>query len=289
MNPVIFSIDSFELRYYGLMYAIAFFIGIEIAKYMAKERNFNPSIIENYAFVAMISGLLGGRLYYVLFNLDYYLSNPSEILATWHGGMAIHGGIIGGIIGTFIYGKIKKLNPLTLGDFAAAPLILGQALGRFGNFMNGEVHGVPTFTPWNVIFSVKPQFYQWYSEYLKMPLLEKVNYRELVPWGLVFPTSSPAGSEFPNIPVHPAMLYELILNFIGFLFIWFVLRKRPNKAPGYLWWSYIIIYSFIRIFVSFFRAEDLMIFNLRAPHLVSILLIIFSFVMIKLGELKAHK
>ena len=271
------------------MYAIAFFIGIEIAKYMAKERNFNPAIIENYAFVAMISGLLGGRLYYVLFNLDYYLSNPSEILATWHGGMAIHGGIIGGIIGTFIYGKFKKLNPLTLGDFAAAPLILGQALGRFGNFMNGEVHGVPTFTPWNVIFSVKPQFYQWYSEYLKMPLLEKVNYRELVPWGLVFPTSSPAGSEFPNIPVHPAMLYELILNFIGFLFIWFVLRKRPNKAPGYLWWSYIIIYSFIRIFVSFFRAEDLMIFNLRAPHLVSILLIIFSFVMIKLGELKAHK
>ena len=271
------------------MYAIAFFVGIEIAKYMAKERNFNPSIIENYAFVAMISGLLGGRLYYVLFNLNYYLSNPSEILATWHGGMAIHGGIIGGIVGTFIYGKIKKLNPLTLGDFAAAPLILGQALGRFGNFMNGEVHGVPTFTPWNVIFSVKPQFYQWYSEYLKMPLLEKVNYRELVPWGLVFPTSSPAGSEFPNIPVHPAMLYELVLNFIGFLFIWFVLRKRPNKAPGYLWWSYIIIYSFIRIFVSFFRAEDLMIFNLRAPHLVSILLIIFSFVMIKLGELKAHK
>lgn len=94
MNPVIFSIGSFELRYYGLMYAIAFFVGIEIAKYMAKERNFNPSIIENYAFFAMLSGLLGGRLYYVLFNLDYYLSNPSEILATWHGGMAIHGGII---------------------------------------------------------------------------------------------------------------------------------------------------------------------------------------------------
>ena len=271
------------------MYAIAFFVGIEIAKYMAKERNFNPSIIENYAFVAMLSGLLGGRLYYVLFNLDYYLSNPSEILATWHGGMAIHGGIIGGIVGTFIYGKIKKLNPLTLGDFAAAPLILGQAIGRFGNFMNGEIHGVPTFTPWNVIFSVKPQFYQWYSEYLKMPLLEKISYKELVPWGLVFPTSSPAGSEFPNIPVHPAMLYELILNFIGFLFIWLVLRKRPNKAPGYLWWSYIIIYSLIRIFVSFFRAEDLMIFNLRAPHLVSILLIIFSFTMIKLGEIKAHK
>lgn len=289
MNPVIFSIGSFELRYYGLMYAIAFFIGIEIAKYMAKERNFNPAIIENYAFVAMLSGLLGGRLYYVLFNLDYYLSNPSEILATWHGGMAIHGGIIGGIIGTFIYAKIKKLNPWTLGDFAAAPLILGQALGRFGNFMNGEVHGVPTFTPWSVIFSIKPQFYQWYSEYLKMPLLEKINYRELVPWGLVFPASSPAGSEFPNIPVHPAMLYELVLNFIGFLFIWFILRKRPNKAPGYLWWSYIIIYSFIRIFVSFFRAEDLMIFNLRAPHLISILLIIFSFIMIKLGESRAYK
>lgn len=284
MHPVFLSIAGFEIRFYGLMYAISFFLGIEIAKYLAKEKNIDSKIVENYAFVAMLSGLLGGRLYYVFFNWDYYSQYPSEILATWHGGMAIHGGIIGGIIGTFIYGYIKKLNPLTLGDLAAAPLLLGQALGRFGNFMNGEVHGVPTFTPWNVIFSLKPNFYTWYSSYNLSNVFEKLKYKALVPWGVVFPNSSPAGSEFPNIPVHPAMLYELILNFIGFLFIFFYLRKKKNKAPGYLWWNYIIIYSVIRIFVSFFRAEDLMISGLRAPHLVSFIMIIFSLIMIKIGK-----
>lgn len=284
MHPVLFSIGGFEIRFYGLMYAISFFLGIEIAKFMAKERGYDSKIIENYAFIAMISGLLGGRLYYVIFNWDYYSKYPTEILATWHGGMAIHGGIIGGIIGTFIYGYIKKLNPLTLGDFAAAPLLLGQALGRFGNFMNGEIHGVPVFTPWKVIFSIKPAFYEWYNHYLTLDIFEKLKYKALVPWGIVFPSTSPAGEEFPNIPVHPAMLYELVLNFLGFLFIFFYLRKKRDKAPGYLWWNYIIIYSVIRIFVSFFRAEDLMLLGMRAPHLVSLLMIIFSIIMIKIGE-----
>lgn len=289
MHPILFELGGFQVRYYGLMYAIAFFIGIEIAKYMAKERGYDPKILENYAFVAMLSGLLGGRLYYVVFNLPYYLSHPSEILATWHGGMAIHGGIIGGIIGTLIYAYIKKLNPLTLGDYAAAPLMLGQALGRFGNFMNGEIHGVPVFTPWNVIFTLKPSFYEWYNSYQNSDILTKIKYPELVPWGIVFPNSSPAGFEFPNTPLHPAMLYELVLNFIAFLFIFFVLRKKKNKAPGYLWWNYIILYSLIRIFVSFFRAEDLMIAGIRAPHLVSILMIIFSCIMLYIGKYNMNR
>lgn len=286
MNPVFLKIGSFELHYYGLMYAIAFLVGIYIAKKMAKERNFDEKIIDDYAFVAIISGLIGGRIYYVLFNLDYYLANLSEIPAVWHGGMAIHGGIIGGIIGTLIYGKFKKINPLVLGDYAAAPFILGQAIGRFGNLMNGEIHGVPTFTPLSIIFNLKPKFAEWYTYYQSLPLLEKAKFPDLVPWGIVFPLSSPAGTEFPNLALHPAMLYELILNFIGFCIIWFILRKKENKATGHLWWSYIIIYSINRIIVSFFRAEDLMIWGLRAPHLVSIIMIIIALLFLKLGEKK---
>ena len=137
MNPVFLKIGPIELHYYGLMYAIAFFVGSSLGKKIAKERNFDTNLVENYAFVAIFSGLLGGRLYYVLFKLPYYLQNPLEIPAIWHGGMAIHGGILGGIIGTLIFAKIKKINPLILGDFAAGPFILGQAIGRIGNFMNG--------------------------------------------------------------------------------------------------------------------------------------------------------
>lgn len=275
MNPILFSIGRLKITYYGLMYAVSFILGIELGKKYGKQRGIAPEVIENYAFIAMISGLVGGRLYYVLFNLDYYLNYPADIIAVWKGGMAIHGGILGGIIGTCIYGKIKKLNPLLLGDIAAAPLLLGQAIGRIGNLMNGEIYGVPTFTPFKVIFTLKPKFYEWFAYYNSLPFSEKMAFKDKVPWGLVFPSTSPAGMEFPNMALHPAMIYELILNFIGFLFIWFYLKNR-KYAAGTIWCSYIIIYSVIRIFVSFFRAEDLMFFSLRAPHVISIVLIAAS-------------
>lgn len=281
MNPIFFKIGKIELHYYGLMYAIAFIVGIYLAKKMAKEKNIDPMLIENYGFVAIVSGLLGGRLYYVLFNLDYYLKNISEIPAVWHGGMAIHGGIIGGIIGTIIYAKRKKISAWTLADFAAAPFLLGQAIGRIGNLMNGEIHGVPTFTPLSVIFTLKPKFYEWFNYYLTLPFAEKIKFKELVPWGIVFPETSPAGYEFPNLALHPAMLYESLLNFIGFLYIWFILRKKENLSKGYLAITYVIIYSINRIIVSFFRSEDLMIFGLRAPHLVSLIMLIVSFILLK--------
>ena len=281
MNPILFSIGKIKITYYGLMYAISFILGIELGKRYGKQKGISPDTIENYAFVAMLSGLIGGRLYYVLFNLDYYINYPADIMAVWKGGMAIHGGILGGIIGTCIYGFIKKTNPLLLADIAAPSLLLGQAIGRIGNFMNGEIYGVPTFTPFKVIFTLKPKFYEWYSYYLSLPFSEKMNFKEKVPWGIVFPESSPAGSEFPNMALHPAMFYELILNLIGFLFIWFFLKNK-KYANGTIACSYIIIYSIIRIFVSFFRAEDLMFFDIRAPHLISIILIMISLVTIKI-------
>ena len=281
MNPILFSIGKIKITYYGLMYAISFILGIELGKRYGKQKGISPETIENYAFAAMLSGLIGGRLYYVLFNLDYYINYPADIIAVWKGGMAIHGGILGGIIGTCIYGFIKKTNPLLLADIAAPSLLLGQAIGRIGNFMNGEIYGVPTFTPFKVIFTLKPKFYEWYSYYLSLPFSEKMNFKEKVPWGIVFPESSPAGSEFPNMALHPAMFYELILNLIGFLFIWFFLKNK-KYANGTIACSYIIIYSIIRIFVSFFRAEDLMFFDIRAPHLISIILITISLVTIKI-------
>lgn len=279
MNPILFSLGKIKITYYGLMYAISFLLGIEIAKKYGEKKGLSPETIENYAFIAMISGLIGGRIYYVIFNLDYYLAYPGDILAVWKGGMAIHGGILGGIIGTCIYGRIKKLNPLLLGDCVAVPLLLGQAIGRIGNLMNGEIYGVPTFTPLKYIFTLKPKFYEWFNYYNSLSVDGKGAFKELVPWGLVFPNSSPAGTEFPNLPLHPAMLYELVLNLIGVLFLWFFLRKK-NYKTGTLWCSYIIIYSIIRTFVSFFRAEDLMFYGFRAPHVISVVLIIISSLLI---------
>lgn len=285
MNPVFLRLGPFEIRYYGLMYALAFLFAIHFAKKEAKDFDLKEEFIDNYAIVVIISGLLSARLYYVLFNLDYYLSRPLEIPAVWHGGMAIHGAILGGLASTYIYSKLYKENVWKLTDLAAPYLLFGQSIGRFGNFMNGEVHGVPTFTPFNVIFS-NNKFYDWYNTYQNMTLSAQMKFKELVPWGIVFPNSSPAGSEFPNLPLHPAMLYELILNFIGFLSLIY-LRKRKNLTRGVLTFIYIIEYSCIRTFVSFFRAEDLMVGGFRAPHVISIILIAWSLLMILILKKRA--
>lgn len=275
MNPIFLEIGPLEIRYYGLMYAISFMIAIYFGKKWAEKKGINGIVFENFAFITIISGLIGARLYYVLLSLNYYLNNPLDIIAIWKGGLAIHGGIIGGFLGALFYSKKHKLNLWDLTDISAPFLLLGQGIGRIGNLMNGEIHGVPTFTPWNIIFSRQSRFAEWYEMYQASSLQVQMEFNELVPWGLVFPSASPAGEEFPNVALHPAMIYEMILNFIGFIILYRLYRKW-NLSKGIITMIYIVIYAINRSFVSFFRAEDLMVIGMRAPHLISIVMFIIA-------------
>jgi len=277
MNPIFIKLGPLEIRYYGLMYAISFMIVIYYGQKWAEKKGINKNIFENFALTAILSGLLGARLYYVLLSLDYYLQNPIEIPAVWHGGLAIHGGIIGGFLGAFLYARKQRINLWDLTDIASPFLLLGQGIGRIGNLMNGEIHGVPTFTPFSIIFSSSNKFKEWYDWYLSLGLDAKTEFKNLVPWGLVFPPGSSAGDEFPNVPLHPAMIYEMILNFIGFGILYYFYKKgKLNK--GIITMMYIIIYAINRSFVSFFRAEDLMVLGMRAPHLTSIIMLLVAIV-----------
>lgn len=285
MRPTLFKIGFFEVRIYSLMYILAFLIGIYIATkdVVAKKRGIkDKKTIEDFAFWGMMCGLIGARMYYVILKFSDYSKDPFAIFKVWEGGLAIHGGIIGGFIGAILFAKKNKLNIWVLTDMAVGPLMFGQFLGRFGNLANGEIHGFPTYTPLNVIFSGK--FNEWWAKYQTMSIAEQSQFKELVPWGLVFPESSPAGMEFPNQPLHPAMLYEGILNFIGFILIWFVFRKKEYNK-GVLSMIYLIMYAVIRVFVSTFRAEDLPVniggLTLRAPYVISIFMIIFAIIGIK--------
>ena len=219
--------------------------------------------------------------------LDTYLQDPISMIKVWEGGLAIHGGIIGGLIGSYIFAKKHKINLWVLTDMGVGPLLFGQFLGRFGNLANGEIHGVPTFTPLNIIFSGK--FNEWWASYQNMSLEMQSQFKELVPWGLVFPKSSPAGIEFQETPLHPAMLYEAFLNFIGFILLWFVFRKKEYNK-GVLTMIYLIMYAVIRIFVSTFRAEDLLLnlggISVRAPYVISIFMILIAVIGIKIFNKK---
>lgn len=278
MKPYLFKIGGFELRIYSLMYILAFLCGIfiGIADDVAEKRGITDrKIIEDFAFTTILSGLIGARLYYVIFKFGDYIGNPLSIFYVWQGGLAIHGGIIGGFIGAYLFAKKRKINLWVLTDMAVGALLFGQFLGRFGNLANGEIHGVPTFTPLSVIFSGR--FNEWWVRYQSMSASMQARFKEVVPWGLKFPLDTPAGSEFPNLPLHPAMLYEGFLNLIAFIILWFYFRKK-EKNPGVLTMIYLIMYALIRMFVSTFRAEDLRVPGtaIRMPYLISIIMIVIA-------------
>ena len=238
MHPVLITIGPVEVRYYGLMYVIGIIVGIILMRRETERTRINltKDDIISYAFWVVIGGLLGGRLYYVIFQWrQYYAGNPLEIFAIWHGGLAIHGGIICGVLFAWVYARAKKAQFWTLLDITAPVLALGQAFGRFGNFMNGDAHGLPTN----------------------------------LPWGIVFPTGSVAGDEFPGQALHPVMLYELALNLISFFILW-RLRKTDHK-PGFIFALYILNYGILRFFVSFLRADSLMLGNIRGALVISAL------------------
>jgi phosphatidylglycerol:prolipoprotein diacylglycerol transferase len=240
MDPILIEIGPLAIRWYGLMYILAFFIGgWLLGKEISRKGISLPDEARwNFLTLVFVTGILGGRIYYVVFNWDYYGANPAEIPAIWHGGLAIHGGLIGGTLAGLWYVRRHRLPFWKLADAGSPSVILGQAFGRWGNFMNGEVHGTPTD----------------------------------LPWGIVFPPGSPAGREFPGQPVHPAMLYEMALNLLIFGFLWSY-RKRPYQA-GFLFCLYLVLYSVARFFVSMLRAEDLYLGPFRAPHVVSVIVVI---------------
>lgn len=251
MHPVIFTIGPFVFRYYGLMYMIALLVGIALIRREVTRKGIPLTLdnVWNMVIVVFLSGLVVARIYYVIFNWAYYSAFPSEIIAIWRGGLAIHGGIIGGLLGGVAMTRRLKVPFWRMADTVAPSLILGQAFGRFGNFMNGDAHGLPTDKPWGIIF--KPE--------------------------------TTAGMQFADKPIHPTMLYELVFNVLIFSYLWRI-RTRGYK-DGYLFSLYLILYSVNRFFVSFFRADSLMIGGLRAAHLASVIIIVLALLLITKGSL----
>jgi len=247
MHPVLIDFGPVAIRFYGLMYVVAILVGSVLIRKEVERKNIPlvPDDVMNCIVWTVVGGIIGARAYYVLFNWGYYGANPSEIPAIWHGGLAIHGGLLGGITAAWFYLRRKSVPFWRMADAVAPALILGQAFGRFGNFMNGDAHGRPTD----------------------------------MPWGIVFPPESIAGSEFPNTPLHPTMLYEMLINLGIFSFLWFYLRKRGHK-DGFIFASYLTLYSIGRFIVEHFRADSLMMDSLKAAQAVSLTIAALGIIMI---------
>ncbi len=247
MHPILFEFGPIQVRFYGLMYAI----GITCAVFLIRREVFRRQIplsedqVVNFVLASVLGGILGARIYYVLFNWSSYRPDLWEVVKIWHGGLAIHGGVIGGTLAGWWYVRRHYARFWTMADVAAPTVILAQTFGRFGNFMNGDAHGIPTD----------------------------------LPWGIVFPPTSIAGYEYPNTPLHPVMLYELVINLAIFGLLWGI-RKRPWK-DGFLFCLYCLLYSVGRFLVSGFRADSLILSlgalgDFRMARVISVAIILVA-------------
>lgn len=222
IDPVIFSIGPLQVRWYGLMYVLGFIATMALVKYQIKKFHYKEldSQFENLNMVLIISLVLGGRLGYVLFyNLPYYLKHPSEIVATWQGGMSFHGALLGIVAAGLIFCRRKKLDFWRAADLYAVTIPIGLGLGRIGNFINGELYGRTTD----------------------------------VAWGMVFP----GGGPLPRHPsqLYESFLEGLLL----FIILWFAKEKQrpPSSWPsGAMVALFLILYGVFRILVEFFREPD---------------------------------
>ena len=161
MNPIAFEIFGIGVGWYGILIGLGMLLGVLVASYRAKKENLPDDIVIDLAIYAVPIAVIGARLYYVIFNWGYYGKYPNEILNIRQGGLAIHGSIIAGVLTGYIFCRIKKIGFWNLADVVAPSIILGQAIGRWGNYINQEAHGGPTDLPWGIMVNgvkVHPTF-----------------------------------------------------------------------------------------------------------------------------------
>ena len=255
MDPII-EIGFMTIHWYSIILFIAILVGSNLAIKEAKRHGYEENFMVNLLFLGVIIGIIGARAYYVIFNFDYYKDNLSEIFKVWNGGLAIHGGIIAGLICIAIICYKKKVNLLKILDFLVVGLILAQAIGRWGNFFNGEAHGPVT-------------------------TLEHLQ-------SLFLPEFIIDGMYINGNYYIPTFLYESVWCFLGFI-IMIILRRKKFMKVGYLTSFYLVWYGIERFFVEGLRTDSLMFFSLKIAQLVSLAMVIIGIILFIYSLKKSDK
>ena len=276
-DPIAVSLGPLHVRWYGLMYLIAFMLFLFLGRYRAHtqpERGWNDKDIDDLLFYGALGVVLGGRLGYVLFyKADYYFAHPTEILAIWQGGMSFHGGLLGVLTALWIFARKTGRHFLQVGDFVAPLVPLGLAAGRMGNFINGELWGRVTSptAPWAMLFpqardadGAAVQATPALQQYLT-PYIDKLDHARHL-----------------GLPRHASELYQFALEGLTlFVILWLFTRKpRPLGAASAV---FLIGYGCFRFIAEFSREPDsflgLLAFNLSMGQWLSLPMILAGIAM----------
>ena len=215
LDPILFDLGPFQVRYYGLLFAAGFMISFYIVSYFYKRAGLAVEEVDKLTIYTIIGAVLGARFGHVFFyEWGYYSAHPSEILMVWHGGLASHGGAIGILIAIYFYSRKYKRNYLWTMDRIVVPTALTGGLIRIGNLMNSEIYGTQTDLPWGFVFK---------------------NNGEM-------------------LPMHPTQIYEALSYFISFGILWTVYQKDDGKSPrGKLFGVFLILIFGVRFFIEFIK------------------------------------
>ncbi len=279
-GDIFLNLGFLNIRWYGLLISISVVLGLFISKKLAKSRNINPLYISEILPSLIIFSIIGARAYYVIFEWRQYSGNnffssfdlfdktiqiPS-FLAIWQGGIAIHGGLIGGFLSILFFCKSKNINLKTFIDILIPSIILGQSIGRWGNFFNNEAFGIPTNLPWKLFIPIQNR------------PIEFINYQFF----------------------HPTFMYESLWNFLIFILLIIIFYKQNNNnsvRPGFISCLYLIGYSFGRFWIEALRIDPLCLGGLppfcdgglRIAQFISIFLFSSGLIGIFFLKLKSYK
>lgn len=239
---ILLQIGSFQIHMYAVCILIGALIAYALGQYHFKKLGYSSEILSDFFFGVLLTGIIGARIWYVIFMWkDLYAAHPEEIIAIWHGGLAIQGGVIAGLIYSYYFFKKRNIPFLVAGDAIMPGVLIAQACGRWGNFFNHEAFGS----------AVSLQF-------LKI---------------LHLPQFIISNMYIDGAYHHPTFLYESIGNIIVFLIIIFVVKKKQQQT-GEQFFSYFIGYGIVRVFVEGLRTDSLMLGPIRMAQLTSIVFII---------------
>lgn len=245
MNPVLFTLFGIEIRWYSVLLLTGMIIAMFMFIKEGKRFNIPKDFTFNLAFWVIIIGIISARLYYCVFNFSLYKDNLLDIFKIWEGGLAIHGGLIGGFITLFIYTKKYSVNTYKITDMAVVPLLLAQSIGRWGNFFNSEAHGVAT------------TYYHLKELHIPEKIIE--------------------GMKIGNVYYHPTFFYESLYCLVGFIILLFIRRYRYLKR-GQLTCIYLMYYSVGRFFIESLRTDSLMFSGFRVAQIISVVLFVIGLI-----------